>query len=268
MEKVWMKHWPKDLPTEISFDQGEIPLHDYLRFQAKKMPDKPAILFYGRTITYQELDLASDRFAAYLLSKGIVKGDRVGVFLLNCPQYAIAHFGIQKIGAIVCPCSPLFKELELEYELNDAQIEILVALDLFMPVVKNVLEKTPLRQVVVTNLNDYLPETPSLPLIEYMKVPKNLIPGTKDFMEIVTTGEVSLPKVSIDMKKDISLLQYTGGTTGLPKGCMLSYHAALFKTAATVGVADMKTDSVCLVTMPIFHIAGMLAGMKRRKNGI
>lgn len=261
MEKIWMKHWPQDLPTKISFDQGEIPLHDYLRFQAKKMPDKPAIIFYGRDINYGELDLASDRFAAYLLSKGIVKGDRVGVFLLNCPQYAIAHFGIQKIGAIVCPCSPLFKALELEYELNDAGIEILVALDLFMPVVKKVLAKTSLRQVVTTNLNDYLPEKPSLPLIDHMKVQKQLIPETDDFMEIVTTGEISLPKVAIDMKNDIGLLQYTGGTTGLPKGCMLSFHAALFKTASTAGIAAMTQDSVCLVTMPIFHIAGMLAGM-------
>lgn len=256
-----MKHWPQDLPTKISFDRGEIPLHDYLRFQAKKMPDKPAIIFYGRAITYGELDLASDRFAAYLLSKGIVKGDRVGVFLLNCPQYAIAHFGIQKIGAIVCPCSPLFKELELAYELNDAGVEILVALDLFMPVVQKVLEKTSLRQVVTTNLNDFLPKAPTLPLIDYMKVPKTRIPGTKDFMEIVTAGEVSLPKLAIDMKNDIGLLQYTGGTTGLPKGCMLSFHAALFKTASTAGIAAMTKDSVCLVTMPIFHIAGMLAGM-------
>ena len=261
MEKIWMKHWPQDLPTKISFDQGEIPLHDYLRFQAKKMPDKPAIIFYGRDITYGELDLASDRFAAYLVSKGIVKGDRVGVFLLNCPQYAIAHFGIQKIGAIVCPCSPLFKELELEYELNDAGIEILVALDLFMPVVKKVEAKTALRQVVVTNLNDYLPQAPCLPLISHMAVKKQVIPGTDDFMDIVTKGEVCLPEVVIDMKNDISLLQYTGGTTGLPKGCMLSFHAALFKTASTAKVADMTEDSVCLVTMPIFHIAGMLAGM-------
>ncbi len=256
-----MKHWPQDLPTKISFDQGEIPLHDYLRFQAKKMPDKPAIIFYGKDITYGELDLASDRFAAYLLSKGIGKGDRVGVFLLNCPQYAIAHFGIQKIGAIVCPCSPLFKELELEYELNDAGIEILLTLDLFMPVVKKILAKTALREVVTTNLNDYLPENPSLPLIDHMKVQKQPIPGTDNFMEIVTKGAVSLPKVAIDMKNDIGLLQYTGGTTGLPKGCMLSFHAALFKTASTAGIADMTEDSVCLVTMPIFHIAGMLAGM-------
>ncbi len=261
MEKIWMKHWPQDLPKEISFHQGKIPIHEYLRFQAGKMPEKAAIIFYGRTISYKELDDASDRFAAYLLSKGIKKGDRVGIFLLNCPQYAIAHFGIQKIGAIVCPCSPLFKELELEYELNDANIEILLSLDLLMPTVKEVLEKTPLRHVIVTNLNDYLPENPSLPLIDYMSIPKSPIPGTDDFMDIVTTGDTSIPKVDIDMENDIGLFQYTGGTTGLPKGCMLSFNAALFKTAGTVGVSKITEDSVCLVTMPIFHIAGMLAGL-------
>ncbi|MFH1156112.1 MAG: AMP-binding protein [Pseudomonadota bacterium] len=261
MEKIWMKHWPKDLPETISFSRGKVPLHDYLRLQAERMPDKPAIIFYGRVVTYRELDEASDRFAGYLVSKGTKKGDRVGVFLLNCPQYAIAHFGIQKIGAIVCPCSPLFKELELTYELNDASIEVLVALDLFMPIVGQVLGKTPLRQVVVTNLNDYLPENPCLPLIPPMKVPKKPVPGADDFMDIVTEGSSPLPSTVIDMENDIGLFQYTGGTTGLPKGCMLSFHAALFKTASTVGIASITEDSVCLVTMPIFHIAGMLAGM-------
>ncbi|WDP88450.1 MAG: AMP-binding protein [Desulfobacter sp.] len=261
MEKIWLKHWPETLPRKIEFTRGEIPLHDYLRFQAKKTPNKPAIIFYGRTLTYEELNTASERFAAYLLSKGVKKGDRVGIFLLNCPQYVIAHFGIQKIGAVVCPCSPLFKELELEYELKDAGIEILVALDLFMPVVKNVLGKTALKTVICTNLNDYLPESPALPLADPMKIPQSKVPGTQDFMEIVEKEAAALPDISIDMKEDIGLFQYTGGTTGLPKGCMLSFHAALFKTASTVAIADITADSVCLVTMPIFHIAGMLAGM-------
>jgi len=170
MEKLWMKNWPDNLPVEISFAHGSVPIHEYLKIQAEKNPEKPAIIFYGKSVTYHQLDTESDCFAAYLLSKGIKKGDRVGIFMLNCPQYAIAHFGIQKTGAIVCPCSPLFKEMELEYELNDAGIEILVCLDLFMPIVQEVRKKTKLRQIVVTNLNDYLPEAPELPLIEHMKI--------------------------------------------------------------------------------------------------
>src|SRR3989339_1677 len=261
MEKIWMSSWPDDLPRKIEFTHGSIPVHEYLRIRAKEAPEKTAIIFYGREISYKELDEASERFARYLISNGIQKGDRVGIFLLNCPQYAIAHFGIQKAGAVVCPCSPLFKELELEYELNDADIEILVALDLFLPVAKNVLEKTRLRKIITTNLNDYIPENPTLPLIGPMAVPKQSIPGTEDFMEIVTTGDKTPVHTDIDMEQDIGLFQYTGGTTGLPKGCMLSFQAALFKTAVTRNVAAITKDTVCLVTMPIFHIAGMLAGM-------
>ncbi|NOX32486.1 MAG: AMP-binding protein [Deltaproteobacteria bacterium] len=208
MDRIWMKHWPRDLPEKISFEHGNIPLHEYLRFQARQIPKKPAIIFYGQTLTYQELDEASDRFAGYLLSKGIKKGDRVGIFLLNCPQYAIVHFGIQKTGAIVCPCSPLFKEMELEYELNDARIEVMVALDLFMPIVEKVRDKTSIRQIVVTNLNDYLPKEPSLPLIDPMKVPRTRIPGTENLMDIVSSWDISPAGVDIDMEEDIGLFQY------------------------------------------------------------
>lgn len=260
MKKIWMKHWPEDLPETIAFEHGDIPVHEYLRIQARQKPDKAAVIFYGRVMTYRELDVASDRFAAYLLSRGVGKGDRVGIFLLNCPQYAIAHFGIQKLGAIVCPCSPLFKELELTYELNDARIEVLIALDLFMPVVQKVLSQTSLRHVVSTNLNDYLPEEPTLPLIDAMKIPKKTVPGTDDFLDIISTKGKPLPVIDIDME-DTGLFQYTGGTTGLPKACMLSFHAALYKTAATVSLAGMTEHTVCLVTMPVFHIAGMLAGL-------
>ncbi|MBU2511114.1 AMP-binding protein [bacterium] len=260
MEPIWMKNWPQDMPQKLAFDLGIKPVHEYLRAQAKSQPDKPAIIFYGREIAYKELDEASDRFGAYLLQQGIKKGDRVGIMMLNCPQYAIAHFGIQKIGGIVCPCSPLFKALELEYELNDADIEILVALDLFMPIISEVRSKTVLRKLVVTNLNDYLPSEPTLPLIDYMKVPKQDIPGTDDFLTIVSTS-AEIPIVEINAREDIGLFQYTGGTTGLPKGCMLTYYAALFKTAAVCEIGDIRKDTVCLVTMPIFHIAGMLAGL-------
>jgi len=261
MEKIWMDSWPKDLPQKIEFTHGPVPIHEYLRIRAKETPDKAAIIFYGRHISYKELDESSERFANYLISNGVKKGDRVGIFLLNCPQYAIAHFGIQKAGAVVCPCSPLFKELELEYEINDADIEILVALDLFYPVVKNVEKKTSLRKIITTNLNDYIPENPALPLISHMAIPKQKIPGTEDFMEIMNQSDPARVQVDINMEQDIGLFQYTGGTTGLPKGCMLSFHAALFKTAVTANVASITKDTVCLVTMPIFHIAGMLAGM-------
>ena len=261
MDKIWKKSWPAGVPETLTFDRGELPIHEYLRLRAREMPDKPAIIFYGRVLTFKELDQASDRFASFLLEQGVGRGDRVGLFMGNCPQYAIAHFGIQKIGAIVCPCSPLFKAMELAHQLNDAGIRILISWDLLMPVVQGALKETDVTTVVVANLNDYLTENPTLPLIDIMRIPKQAIPGTTDFMEIVNHDYPAPPAVEIDLKSEIGLLQYTGGTTGLPKGCMLTYYAALFKTAFVASVCHITQETVCLVTMPIFHIAGMLAGM-------
>jgi long-chain acyl-CoA synthetase len=261
MDKIWMKSWPPDVPEKLAFEHGPRPIHEYLRLRAEQMPDKAAVIFYGSRISFKELDQASDRFAAYLLEQGAVKGDRIGIFMGNCPQYVIAHFGAQKIGAMVCPCSPLFKEMELTHELNDAGVKILVAWDVLMPVAAGALPKTGVKTVVVTNLNDYLPETPELPLPPVMKVPKQPIAGTVDFTEILARDYPALPAVSLDIMTDVGLLQYTGGTTGLPKGCMLTYYAALFKTATVAAVTGLNPNTICLVTMPIFHIAGMLAGM-------
>ncbi len=261
MDKLWLKSWPEDVPKELSYEAGKKPVHEYLRLRAKQTPDKTAIIYYGKEISYAELDKASDRFANYLLANGVGKGDRVGIFMGSCPQYAIAHFGTQKIGAIVCPCSPLFKEMELEYELNDAGIEVLVSLDLLLPVVQAAQAKTKLRKVVATNFNDFLPAEPSIPTLDIMAIPKQAIPGVDDLLDIVTNGDDTPPQADIDIEKDIALFQYTGGTTGMPKGCMLTYNAALFKTACVALATRMNKDTINLVNMPIFHIAGMVAGL-------
>jgi long-chain acyl-CoA synthetase len=261
MEHIWMKNWQKDIPETLTFEHGTKPIHEYLRLRASETPEKTAVIFYGKEISYRELDEASDRFANYLRENGVTKGDRVAIFMANCPQYVIAHFGTQKAGAIVCPCSPLFKEMELTYELNDAEVEILVTWDILMPVAGKVVGNTKVKKVVVTNLNDYLPTEPTMPLVDSMKITRQILPGTDDFMDIVKKGDKTPYPVVIDMDDDISLFQYTGGTTGLPKGSMLSFYAALFKTAAVCAIAGITRDTVCLVSMPVFHIAGMVAGM-------
>ena len=261
MERIWMKSWQADLPRELTFEHGKIPVHEYLRIRASETPDKTAVIFYGRKISYKELDESSDRFAAYLTAQGVVKGDRVGIFMGNCPHYVIAHFGVQKIGASVCPCSPLFKEMELEHELNDAGIKVLVSWDILLPVALKTVPKTGVTRVVSAHLADYLPPEPELPIIDIMQIPKQQIDGVDDFIKILEDYEPNPPRVEIDMENDVGLFQYTGGTTGLPKGCMLTHYAALFKTAAVSNITKMTKDTVSLVTMPIFHIAGMLAGM-------
>ena len=116
----------------------ERPLHEYLREHARQRPDKPAYLWYGQAITYAELDRASDAFAARLAQLGVRKGEPVALFMNNCPQYVMAHFGIQKLGAIVVPCSPLFKEHELQYQLDNVRARVIVAADSLVPIVDQV----------------------------------------------------------------------------------------------------------------------------------
>lgn len=260
MEKIWMKHWPEDMPQKPVFPEGEKPIFEYLRLHAKRAPDKAAIINYGRKISYKELDAASDAFAAYLIETGLQKGDRVGLFLGNCPQYIIAHFGIQKMGGIVCPCSPLFKKMELSYEVNNAAMKCLLTLDIFWPVVGEALKEMPtLVSVVTTNFNDYLPEKPEVHTLDYMKIPKQEIAGTTAFSEIILNyAGTPLPEVEIDIHDDIALFEYTGGTSGLPKGAMLSHYAHLYKPSAANMIMGINSDSRVLTTMPFFNIAGML----------
>jgi long-chain acyl-CoA synthetase len=260
MEKIWMKHWPSDIPKEVVLSEGKKPVFEYLKIHAQRTPDKTAIIYYGREISYRELDESSDKFAQYLQQLGLEKGDRVGLFLGNSPQYAIAHFGILKMGGIVCPCSPLFKEMELKYEVNNAGMKCLVALDQFMPIVNHVREEMPtLLSIVSTSFQDYLPPSPTLTLHNSLKVPKQTDPHTDDFMAIMQTPmKEELPEITIDLDQDIALFEYTGGTSGLPKGAMLSHFAHLYKPSAADTIMHIGKDSRVLTTMPFFNIAGML----------
>ncbi len=260
MEKIWMKYWPEDLPKEVILSEGKIPVFEYLRIHARRFPEKTAINYYGRDISYKELDDSSDRFANYLLQLGLQKGDRVGLYLANSPQYAIAHFGIQKMGGIVCPCSPLFKEMELKYEVNNAEMKCLVALDQFMPVVNHIREEMPsLISVVSTGFQDYLPEQPAFHLLDYMKLPKQTFAEVDDFDTIIKIQSAEpVPVVEIDIENDIALFEYTGGTSGLPKGAMLSHFAHLYKPSAADTIMGIDADSRVLSVMPFFNIAGML----------
>ena len=127
---------------------AQLPLHEHLRHHARATPDRTAYLWYGRAITWAELDAASDAFAARLQALGVKKGEPVALFMNNCPQYLMAHYGIQKIGAIVCPCGPLNKEHELEYQLNDLQARVIIAADVLLPVVDKVRGSTALQHVL------------------------------------------------------------------------------------------------------------------------
>jgi long-chain acyl-CoA synthetase len=239
------------------------PLHEILRGHARRQPDKAAYLWYGNALSYGELDRASDSFAARLAELGVRKGEPVALFMQNCPQYVIAHYSIQKLGAIVCPCGPLNKEHELEYQLNDLGARVIVAAAPLLPTVEKVRPRTSLEHVFVVHYADLLPETPTLdlpPELEQMRAqPRESFSGAEDFLEAAHRGATP-PSVAVDLD-DVALMTYTSGTTGLPKGAMLSYDNALYKTAVSVEIYGVRNDDVMLAIAPLYHIAGMLMGV-------
>src|SRR5690606_16844877 len=128
LKNKWTKNWPEHLPIAPNYPFGEIPITEYLVKRAKQTPDKPCIIFYGKEITYRELDEWSNQLASYLLSIGLRKQDRVAVFLPNCPQFLIAFYGILKAGGVHVPVNPMFKTQELLYELQDTDAEFIITL--------------------------------------------------------------------------------------------------------------------------------------------
>lgn len=253
-------YWPQYLSPILEYRQGKKPLYEYLRSYAQQNPDKIAVIWYGREITYGELDSLSDRFASYLHRCGVKAGDRVALFLSNSPQYFIAHYGIQKIGAIVGPVSPLFKAWELEYHLNDLEAKIIVAADSLYEVIAEVRAQTQLERIILTNYGDFLPAEPTLNVPEEIRKQKKLVDGTEDLLSIIQQTSENPPKVEVNLE-DVGLMVYTSGTTGKPKGAMLSLRNALFKAAAGAQSNGVGANDVILSVAPLYHIAGMLMGL-------
>jgi long-chain acyl-CoA synthetase len=239
------------------------PLHEYLRAHARERGDSAACIWYGHAMTWAQLDLASDAFAARLQTIGVKKGEPVVLFLNNCPQYLVAHFGIQKIGAIVCPSGPLNKEHELAYQVNDLKARAIVVAAPLLPVVRKVQPESALEHVFVVHYADLLPAEPALDLPAELLAERNSVrsvpEGCEDFLSVMQSGAAPQP-VSIGLD-DVALMTYTSGTTGLPKGAMLTYGNALFKTRAAADCNGVTGDDVLLSIAPLYHIAGMLMGV-------
>jgi len=262
-EKPWFKFWPENVPKHI--DYPEVPLFDLLRRTAEKYPNHTALIYFDREITYKELDLASDKFATALADLGVKKGDKVAIFLPNTPQFIMAYYGAIKIGAIDTAISPLYKEREVEHQLNDSEAETIVVLDLLYPIVEKVWEKTKLKRVIVTGLKDYMPSAKAFLGSLLKKIPSQKVerkPNIYFFTELINKYPANPPKVEINPKEDLVALQYTGGTTGISKGAMLT-HMNLVSNAVMCDawLRGTEADETFLAVLPLFHIYGMTTGM-------
>jgi long-chain acyl-CoA synthetase len=259
--KIQARRWPSDLPREPQYAFGRVPLTDYLRRWAARDPDKSAVNFYGALLTYGELDRLSDRFAAFLVSKGIGKDDRVAVFMPNCPQFFVVFYGILKLGAVHVPVNPMFKAAELRYELIDTDAKLIVALDQLHDLVAEVIGETNLKHVVVTALAEMAPTNPGIPAPPAILARKRQIADAIDLLPELdrVTASFSHSGASLD---DIAALNYTGGTTGLPKGCIHTQGDMVYTAATTVPFSlGIGSGSTYLCMLPVFWMAGEVFGL-------
>ncbi len=261
LHALWDKNWPKSISRKPHYPHGEVALTEYLRAWAKDRPQRPAVIFYGHVTTYADLDQQSDRFAALLQSKGVRKGDRVAVFLPNCPQFHIVFFGILKLGAVHVPVSPLSRAFELAYELNDTDAEVIVALDQLAATVEQVRGETRLREVIVTSFADVVPANPAIPVPDSIMGARVTVPGATDLLPALAAmpAPTPLPPAGLD---DVAALNYTGGTTGMPKGCVHTQRDMVYTAAANQGISVVSNeDSIFLSFFPEFWIAGENFGL-------
>lgn len=251
-EKPWFKNWPDEVPKHIDYPTAELP--ELLTKAAREHPQKVAISYLDREISYAELDSLSDSFAAELAALNVYRGDRVAVFLPNIPQFIISYYGALKAGAVLTAISPLHREREIEYQLTDSGAKTVVTLDSLYPFVKTVWQKTKLANVVVTNTIDYSKSSVPHPN-------EKQEPNVYNFQELVAEKKARPPELKIDPQKDLAALQYTGGTTGIAKGAMLTHMNLLSNATAFASWIKSAEKETFLVALPLFHIYGMTTSL-------
>ncbi|UCG11426.1 MAG: long-chain fatty acid--CoA ligase, partial [Deltaproteobacteria bacterium] len=263
--KVWHQFYDKGVPFEIDLPQD--PLHVRLENTTREFPHVTATEFVGARLTYQQLGDQVNRFAASLSRLGVKPGDRVAIMLPNCPQTIIAYYAALSLGAVVVMTNPMYVEREMIHQFNDSGAKVLVGLDHLFPRIEKVWKETTVEQLVITSIRDYLPFP--LNLLYPLKAKKqNLnmrVPysdSIHSFKGLVKNSPGNPPRPEIDVD-EVVLLQYTGGTTGVAKGVMLT-HGNLMVNVNQIASwlpALRRGQERFLCVLPFFHIFGMTAAM-------
>ncbi|MEL3961926.1 AMP-binding protein [Lysinibacillus endophyticus] len=262
-DKVWLSQYPEEIPHSLTYE--DIPVQSLLTRAYEKHPNKISVHFMGRDLTFKEVYESSLKFANYLRRLGVEKGDRVAIMLPNCPQAVIAYYGVLFAGGIVVQTNPLYTERELQYQMEDSGAKVILSLDILYPRITKVIKRTKIENVIITAIKDYLPFPKNLiyPFIQKkqygfsVKVEHKGI--THLFTEIMRTQEPASLEVDFNSEDDIALLQYTGGTTGSPKGVMLTHKNLIANTKMCDAWMYKCKDGeeVFLGVLPFFHVYGM-----------
>jgi len=261
-EKPWFKHWPEEVPRHLDYpDKGIGEIFDET---AKKYPNNTAVIFLDTKVTYGRLLPWVDSFATALAELGVKKGDVVGLRLPNSIHYVIAYFAAMKIGAVITANNPLYKAAEIEHQFSDSGAKVLVVMDLVYEEAAKAIPKTGIDKVIGCNIADFLPGFKRFFGSLLGKIPSAPMPANVlRFKDLLRTPP-DVPRVDIDPENDLAVLQYTGGTTGSPKGAMLT-HKNLVANTMQAGSLDPKMkpggQDVIVGVLPLFHIYAMTTVM-------
>lgn len=264
-ERPWLKQYDKGVPHTLEYP--DVPLFYFLEEAARKYPDTACTVFKGARISYKDVDEATNRLAAGLASLGVKKGDRVGIFMPNSPQFVIAYFAILKLGGVVVATNPLYSPREIEHQVNDAGVEVMFVMSNFYSRIKEIQSKTKIRKLIVATIKEALPPVLGF-LFGLTKEKKDghriqLAQGDVWMKDLTESYKASdRPKVEVG-SDDVALLQYSGGTTGISKGAVALHRNLVANTLEIRSwmVNCEDGNEVMLMAIPMFHVYGMVAGM-------
>jgi long-chain acyl-CoA synthetase len=266
-DRPWVKNYDKGVPATIEYPS--VPVFQFLENAAAKYPDRACTIFKGAAISYKEMNEITDHVAGALVAMGVKKGDRVGIFMPNTPQFVMAYFGILKAGGVVVATNPLYTPPEIEHQANDSGIEVMFVMTNFYKTIKAAQPKTKIKKLIVTNLKETLP-----PLLRFLftlakekkggfRIEGGLADGDIWFQDLLSK-HANTPRPKVDISSDdLALFQYSGGTTGVAKAAMAMHKNIV---ADTLQIKAWMTNlnegkEVVLMAIPLFHVYGMVAGL-------
>ena len=252
LERPWIGSWPKDVPKSI--DYPEISLGQMLHKTAENYPESPSLYYLGQKITFFELETLAGKFGQGLKERGVRKGDRVALYLPNIPEFVIAYYGVLSLGAIGVAISPLYKERELLQILMDSEAGVIVCWDKLLRFVEVVGNKQKLGHIITATGHD-------LSLGASNLTQENSTLETENMNALIAENDGISSHAGVQPKKDVALLQYTGGTTGASKGSMLTHYNLVANAVQFSTWLGMKAGEVHLAALPLFHIYGMTVAM-------
>ena len=248
--RYWKDYLPAGVSLEIDIPEN-MSLIDIFKKGAENFGERVAMNYYGREFTYQEMNILTRRFARALLNLGVKKGEVVALWLPNCPHFSISYFASLSLGATLTAISPLFVAREMSYQIKDSGAKYLILIDRFFREYGKVQDELQLEKVIVVNIEGKKPEVPEIDnIIHYNTLMDQNPEPLSDF------------EVEINPKEDIAIIQYTGGTTGLPRGACLSHYNILANILQIKEISDymrenyLKEDFVAISVLPWYHIYG------------